>query len=200
MPPHRRRFGFGHLSGNPSLRHPTSGKPCWRFATPGRPRGRSFDDVSETEQFVPVAGVVNHQTSLGVFLEVARRRVFIPANCMSAPSAGFEAGEPAVLLVLRRFAEEEGVTAVHGLRSDARDRSRDTIQSSEKSTRQKAKAPSRSRLFQDRIIAMCVVETTAAAHSGIASWKTKPCRLLLRLNHSDDGYEVVCIPAHSRGS
>jgi hypothetical protein len=37
------------------------------------------------------------------------------------------------------------------------------------------------RLLQDQLIAMCVVETTAATQSGISSWKTKPCRLLLRL-------------------
>ena len=36
------------------------------------------------------------------------------------------------------------------------------------------------RLF-DRLVAMCVVETTAASYSGMRSWKTKPCRVLLRL-------------------
>jgi hypothetical protein len=130
--------------------------------------------VSETERFVPVSGVVHHQTSLGVFLEVARRRVFIPANCMSAPSAVFETGEPAVLLVLRRFAEEEGVTpSAKSRNDDVHERSPSTIQSSRKTS-------SRSGLFQG-LIAMCVVETTAAAQSGMRSWKTKPCRLILRL-------------------
>jgi len=52
----------------------------------------------------------------------------------------------------------------------------DTIQTPE----EKAKSFSRWRL-RDRLVAMCVVETTAAAQSGIDSWKTKPCRLLLRL-------------------
>jgi hypothetical protein len=138
--------------------------------------------VSETERFVPVSGVVHHQTSLGVFLEVARRRVFIPANCMSAPSAVFETGEPAVLLVLRRFAEEEGVTpSAKSHNDDVHKPSRSTIQSSDKNTGQNRKAASRSWLFQDRLIAMCVVETTAAAQSGMSSWKTKPCRVLLRL-------------------
>jgi hypothetical protein len=137
--------------------------------------------VSETERFVPVSGVVHHQTSLGVFLEVARRRVFIPANCMSAPSAVFETGEPAVLLVLRRFAEEEGVTPSAKSHYGDDERSPSTIQSSDKNKDQNRKASSRSRLFQDRLIAMCVVETTAAAQSGMSSWKTKPCRLILRL-------------------
>jgi hypothetical protein len=138
--------------------------------------------VSETERFAPVSGVVHHQTSLGVFLEVARRRVFIPANCMSAPSAVFETGEPAVLLVLRRFAEEEGVTPSSKFHNDDVDeRSPSTIRSSDKNKDQNRKASSRSRLFQDRLIAMCVVETTAATQSGMSSWKTEPCRLILRL-------------------
>ena len=33
----------------------------------------------------------------------------------------------------------------------------------------------------DRLVAMCVVETIAASYSGIRSWKTEPCRVLLRL-------------------
>jgi len=138
--------------------------------------------VSETERFVPVSGVVHHQTSLGICLEVARRRVFIPANCMSAPSAVFESGEPAVLLVLRRFAEEEGVTpSAKSHNDDVHGQSSSTIQSSDKNKDQIRKASSRSRLLQDRLIAMCVVEYTAAAQSGMNSWKTKPCRILLRL-------------------
>jgi hypothetical protein len=63
--------------------------------------------LSQSEDFVPVIGVVEHQTSLGVFLEVAQRRVFIPVNCTSAPSQIFEAGEPATIMVLRRFAQQE---------------------------------------------------------------------------------------------
>jgi hypothetical protein len=46
------------------------------------------------------------------------------------------------------------------------------------------KAPavqSRLNRFHDRLVAMCMVETTAAAQSGMTSWKTEPCRLLLRL-------------------
>jgi hypothetical protein len=50
-------------------------------------------------------------------------------------------------------------------------------------SRKKDDAAAQSRLnrFHDRLVAMCTVETTAAAQSGITSWKTEPCRLLLRL-------------------
>jgi hypothetical protein len=67
--------------------------------------------LSENEEFVPVIGVVEHQTSLGVFVEVAQHRVFIPLNCTPTPSRFFEEGEPATILVLRRFAEQEGLVA-----------------------------------------------------------------------------------------
>ena len=67
------------------------------------------DLVPVSEEVVPVVGVVHHQTSLGVFLEVAQRRVFIPANCMTTPSQVFEVGEPVTVWVLRRFAEQEGL-------------------------------------------------------------------------------------------
>jgi hypothetical protein len=76
---------------------------------------RELDDerLSPNEDFVPVSGVVHHQTSLGIFLEVAQRQVFIPANCISTPSQKFEAGEPATIMVLRRFAQQEGLVAKH---------------------------------------------------------------------------------------
>jgi hypothetical protein len=51
-----------------------------------RPEAIDDKSLSETGHFVSVAGVVHHRTSRGVFLEVARRRVFIPINCMSSPS------------------------------------------------------------------------------------------------------------------
>jgi hypothetical protein len=54
-----------------------------------------------------VIGVVHLRTSFGVFLDVSDRRVFIPVNCMSCPSQVFEVGEPATVLVLRRFGEQE---------------------------------------------------------------------------------------------
>ena len=49
--------------------------------------------------------------------------------------------------------------------------------------RKKQEASPRSPLgrFYDRLVAICVVETTAVSYSGLRSWKTEPCRLLLRL-------------------
>jgi hypothetical protein len=127
---------------------------------------------------VPVTGVVHHQTSLGVFLEVARRRVFVPINCMSAPSAVFEAGEPAVISVLRSFAEQERLTPFA-----ASDRSyvREASNAGYNTIQRKTRPSSGLRLLRDRLVAMCVVETRAATLSGMNSWRTKPCRLLLRL-------------------
>ena len=132
-----------------------------------------------TDSFVPVTGVVHHQTSLGVFLEVVRRRVFVPINCMLSPSAVFEAGEPAALMVLRSFAEQEGLIPLAASQAPRPFRAKPVSQGTQTSE-QKAKPPSRWRL-RDRLVAMCVVETTAATQSGVSSWKTKPCRLLLRL-------------------
>jgi hypothetical protein len=139
--------------------------------------------LPETEHFVSITGLVHHQTSLGVFLEVARRRVFIPINCMSSPSAVFEPGEPAVQLVLRRFAEEEVTPLAESLgpQSRIRERTRSTIKASEKKTAHTAKPASHFHVLKDRLVSMCVVETTAATQSGMSSWKTGPCRLVLRL-------------------
>jgi hypothetical protein len=75
---------------------------------------RQQADAPVKDNFVPITGLVHNQTSLGVFIEIARRRVFVPSNCMSSPSAGFEAGEPAVLMVLRRFAEQERLGSFGG--------------------------------------------------------------------------------------
>src|SRR5262245_60341611 len=48
--------------------------------------------------------------------------------------------------------------------------------------KKKQQAPPRPPLgrIYDRLVAMCVVETTAASYSGMSSWKTEPCRVLLR--------------------
>jgi hypothetical protein len=65
--------------------------------------------LGQNENLLPVTGVVHHQTSLGVFLDVAQQPVFIPANCMSSPSEKFKEGEPTTIMVLRTFAEQEGL-------------------------------------------------------------------------------------------
>jgi hypothetical protein len=53
----------------------------------------------------------------------------------------------------------------------------------EPETKKRQQTPPRPPLCRlyDRLVAMCVVETTAASYSGMRSWKTEPCRLLLRL-------------------
>ena len=48
-------------------------------------------------------------------------------------------------------------------------------------TKKKATPQSRINRLHGRLVSMCVVETTAAAHSGKSSWKTEPCRLLLKV-------------------
>jgi hypothetical protein len=63
------------------------------------------------DDFVPITGVVHHSTTLGVFLDVENRRVFIPANCTSTPSRVFAPGEAVTLEVVRWFAKQEGLIA-----------------------------------------------------------------------------------------
>ena len=65
--------------------------------------------MADQDNFVPITGVVYQATSLGVFLDVGDRRVFIPANCMSMPSRVFASGETVTVEVLRRFAQHEGL-------------------------------------------------------------------------------------------
>jgi hypothetical protein len=62
----------------------------------------------KADDFVPITGIVVHCTSLGIFLEIAGRGVFIPANCTSTPSQSFRPGEAVTLLLVGRFAEREG--------------------------------------------------------------------------------------------
>ena len=63
------------------------------------------------DEFVPVTGAVHRRTLLGVFLDLADRRVFIPANCTSTPSYRFRPGETVTMEVLRSFAEDEKLIA-----------------------------------------------------------------------------------------
>ena len=67
--------------------------------------------MGDQDNFVPITGVVQKATSLGVFLDVGDRRVFIPANCMSTPSRVFVPGETVTIEVLRRYAKQEGLIA-----------------------------------------------------------------------------------------
>jgi hypothetical protein len=72
--------------------------------------GVIYMDASN-EEFVLVVGVVYRRTSLGVFLDVVDRCVFIPANCTSTPSVRFRPGETVKMAVLRSFAEQEELVA-----------------------------------------------------------------------------------------
>jgi len=54
----------------------------------------------DTEEYVPVTGVVNLHTALGIFLDIGDRRIFFPGDYIQTP--------------FRRFAHEE---ARHDLRA-----------------------------------------------------------------------------------
>ena len=61
------------------------------------------------DKFVPVTGIVRLATTVGVFLDIENRAFFIPANCTSPPSDTFAIGDRATIMVLRSFAEREGL-------------------------------------------------------------------------------------------
>ena len=54
-----------------------------------------------------VIGVVHVRTTLGVLMDIRDQRIFIPANFTTPRTQVFEVGEPATVLVLRSFAEQE---------------------------------------------------------------------------------------------
>jgi hypothetical protein len=60
--------------------------------------------MAEDDDFVPITGVVHLRTSLGVFLAVDGQRVFILANCTSAPSRVVEPAETVTIELLRSYA------------------------------------------------------------------------------------------------
>jgi hypothetical protein len=60
-------------------------------------------------EFVPVHGVVHLVTSLGVFLHVQSRRVFVGALCMQTPDRIPQPGENVTLHVSRPYAEQQGL-------------------------------------------------------------------------------------------
>ena len=63
----------------------------------------------QDKDLITLVGVVHHVTSLGVFLDVGDRRVFVGRNCMEPVAPPPEAGEPATLRVHRWFAVQEGL-------------------------------------------------------------------------------------------
>jgi hypothetical protein len=68
---------------------------------------------NDLEDLVSVEGVVHLATTLGVFLDIQDRRIFVPVNCMETPSQvrTFKPGEIVTLQVVRRYAEQEGFVA-----------------------------------------------------------------------------------------
>jgi len=68
----------------------------------------SHSAMSNDEDYVPITGVVDVGTSLGVFLVVEKLRVFIPANVTSTPSRVYRHGETVTIEVLRRYAQSMG--------------------------------------------------------------------------------------------
>ena len=63
------------------------------------------------DDFVPIEGVVQRMTSLGVFLDVDRRRIFVPKTCFVMPDQPLLSEQAATLQVLRWYAKQEGLVA-----------------------------------------------------------------------------------------
>jgi len=55
--------------------------------------------------------VVQRMTSLGVFLDVDRRRIFVPKTCFVMPDQPLLSERAATLQVLRWYAKQEGLVA-----------------------------------------------------------------------------------------
>ncbi len=69
---------------------------------------KAFAQVALAE-FVPVRGVAHLITSLGCFLDVQSRRVFVAALCMQPPDRIPQPGEAVTLHVSRAYAKQEGL-------------------------------------------------------------------------------------------
>ena len=63
------------------------------------------------DDFVPIEGVVQRMTSLGVFLDVDRRRIFVPQTCYEMPDQPLQSDREVTLQVLRWYAKQEGLIA-----------------------------------------------------------------------------------------
>ena len=65
--------------------------------------------VSNADDFVPITGLVHLPTSLGVFLDVEERRIFLRYSDTSTTRPRLVPGETVTLDVRRSFAEAEGL-------------------------------------------------------------------------------------------
>jgi hypothetical protein len=68
-------------------------------------------DAKKTNGFVPVIGVIHLHTSLGTFLDVGERRIFVPQFYTSTLLRRYASGERIPVQLLRSFAEEEKLIA-----------------------------------------------------------------------------------------
>ena len=63
------------------------------------------------DDFVPIEGVVHRVTSLGIFFDADRRRIFVPNTCFEMPDQPLLSERTATLQVLRWYAKQEGLVA-----------------------------------------------------------------------------------------
>ena len=67
--------------------------------------------AGNADDFVPVIGVIHLHTSLGTFLDVGERRIFVPQFYTSTLLRRYAPGERIAVQLLRSFAEEEKLIA-----------------------------------------------------------------------------------------
>jgi len=67
--------------------------------------------TEKINDFVSVIGVIHLHTSLGTFLEVGDRRIFVPQLYTSTLLRRYAPGERIAVQLLRSFAEEEKLIA-----------------------------------------------------------------------------------------
>jgi hypothetical protein len=62
--------------------------------------------------YVPITGIVHLHTTLGVFLEIQGRSVFVPDVHMEPARRRYAPGEISTLRVRRSFAKQEGLVTL----------------------------------------------------------------------------------------
>ena len=67
--------------------------------------------AGNADDFVPVIGVIHLHTSVGTFLDVGERRIFVPQFFTSTLLRRYMPGERIAVQLLRSFAEEEKLIA-----------------------------------------------------------------------------------------
>ena len=67
--------------------------------------------AGNADDFVPVIGVIHLHTSLGTFLDVGERRIFVPQFFSSTLLRRYMPGERIAVQLVRSFAEEEKLIA-----------------------------------------------------------------------------------------